>query len=432
MKNLLGFFLMLLCLTSYSQDTLATNNAIKMAYNFTTVSQTVVFNAAMQAGGALTLTADVKDGGGRAPGDPFTLKMVFYNSSNQVITTVQQANTLVYGAANTTNYSVTTSNCGGSCASVAYVSVQFYGKDGGYWAGNYGPYITNPSLTFAGGGNLLYNPEFGTYSGSGTTYAQGWASSAGWQNCALYSGSATCVVDLGGTVNASGGGYSATGGTTSGSAGGYTTAPATPPPPSLCCGAVTTQFNADAAHVNKVNTFIGRTTSDSQVYVEQVGNQNLILVDQSGTKNNYAKYSGNGSNNTIKFDQKASNNSQTNYADVTVNGNYNTVEVRQKNLTETNSYGKGAFVNISDNNNSLLIDQKNGGSHYASVVLSGGNKNVDILQQGSASHMANVTLTGLPVDLSLTQSGSTQNYYSINFNCATAGGCAKITVQQGQ
>jgi hypothetical protein len=46
--------------------------------------------------------------------------------------------------------------------------------------------------------------------------------------------------------------------------------------------------------------------------------------------------------------------------------------------------------------------------------------------------MARVVLTGLPVDLSLTQSGSTQNYYSINFNCATVGGCAKITVTQGQ
>lgn len=432
MKKLLGLLLTVLCLSSYSQDILATNNAIKLAYNFTTVSQTVVFNAAMQAGGTLTLTADAKDGGGRAPGDPFTLKMVFYNSSNQVITTVQSVNTLVYGAANTTNFSVSTANCGGSCSAVAYVSVQFYGKDGGYWAGNYGPYITNPSLTFAGGGNLLYNPEFGTYSGSGTTYAQGWASTAGWQNCALYSGSATCVVDLGGTVNASGGGYSSTGGTTSGAAGGYTAPPTTPPPPTLCCGATSTQFNAAATHVAKVNTFIARPTSDSQIYVEQVGNNNMLLIEQTGSKNSYVHYNGSGSNNNIKVDQKTLNASQTNYADVTVNGNYNLVDIKQRTSNETNSFSKGAFVNISDNNNSLLIDQKNGGSHYASVVLSGGNKNVDITQQGSASHMASVTLSGLPVDLSLTQSGATQNYYSINFNCATAGGCAKISVQQGQ
>lgn len=428
MKNLLLSVFVILTLSICSKNASAANNAIKMAYNFTTVSQTVVFNQAMQAGGTLTLSAQAMDGGGRNPGDPLTFKLVFYNNSNAVLATVQQAYTMVLGGA-LTSYTVSTNNCGGSCSNVAYVSVQFYGKDGGYWAGNYGPYITNPNLSFNGGSNLLYNPEFGTYTGSGTTYAQGWVSSAGWQNCALYSGSATCVVDNGASVNASGGGYSSTGGTTSGTAGGYTSAPATP---TLCCGAVSTQFNADANNVNKVNTFVSRTTGDTKVYVEQIGNMNLILVNQTGTKNNYTKYVGTGANNTIKFDQKSSNDSQTNYADVTVNGNYNNVDIRQRNLSETNSYGKGVFVNITDNNNSLLIDQKNGGNHYASVVLSGGNKNVDILQQGSAGHMANVTLSGLPVDLSLSQSGSSQNYYSINFNCATAGGCAKITVQQGQ
>jgi len=80
----------------------------------------------------------------------------------------------------------------------------------------------------------------------------------------------------------------------------------------------------------------------------------------------------------------------------------------------------------------LLVQQKDSGSHYAEITLSGGNKNVDVLQQGSASHMAKINLSGTPTDLSLTQSGSTQNYYSITHNCTTAGGCAKITVTQGQ
>ena len=202
---------MLVCFNAY-----ATDNAIKMAYNFTTVSQTVVFDSNMQAGGTLQLSAQIADGGGRIPGDPITLKLVFYNSSNAVITTVQQAYTMVLGAAAST-YSVTATNCGGSCANVAYVSVQFYGKDGGYWAGNYGPYIQSPVLSFNGGSNILYNPEFGIYGTNG--YAQGWASSAGWQNCALYSGAATCVINNGAPVN--GGTYSATGGTTSGTSGGY-------------------------------------------------------------------------------------------------------------------------------------------------------------------------------------------------------------------
>jgi hypothetical protein len=54
----------------------------------------------------------------------YTLTLVFHNSSNQIINTTQAAYTLVLGAAATT-YSVTATNCGGSCASVAYVSVQF-------------------------------------------------------------------------------------------------------------------------------------------------------------------------------------------------------------------------------------------------------------------------------------------------------------------
>jgi hypothetical protein len=118
--------------------------------------------------------------------------------------------------------------------------------------------------------------------------------------------------------------------------------------------------------------------------------------------------------------------------DLTVTGNSNTVDITQQTTNETNTFGKGVFASIADNNNTLTITQKNGGAHYADVSLTGGNKNVDITQQGNGNHMAKVGLTGMPTDLSLTQSGNTQQSYSINFNCATSGGCAKITVTQGQ
>ena len=74
--------LLLILLLSFSLTAQAVDNAIKMGYNFTTVSQTVVFDNTMRAGGALTFSANAMDGGGRAPGDPFTMKLVFYNSSN--------------------------------------------------------------------------------------------------------------------------------------------------------------------------------------------------------------------------------------------------------------------------------------------------------------------------------------------------------------
>jgi hypothetical protein len=196
----------------------------------------------------------------------------------------------------------------------------------------------------------------------------------------------------------------------------------------LCCGGSASSFSSSATNTLKVQTFINRTTQDSQVYIEQLGNQNLISVIQSGTRNNYVNYYGNGLSNDIDIKQQGNSSTQVNYTDLRVVGNYNTVKLEQ---TSTGG-GKGAFVNISDNNNTLILQQKDSGSHYADVTLIGGNKNVDILQQGSASHMAKITLSGNPTDLSLTQSGSAQNFYSLTFNCATTGGCPKITVQQGQ
>ena len=208
--------------------------------------------------------------------------------------------------------------------------------------------------------------------------------------------------------------------------------PSTPPPPPgpppLCCGGSANPFNADAVKNAQVISFVNRTTADSKVFIEQIGNQNTITVQQTGTKNNYVNYYGNGLSNNINITQHGNTTTEVNYVDLKVVGNFNTATLQQ-----TSTAGaKAVFADISGNNNSLIITQKDSGSHYAEVVLGGGNKNVDITQQGSAGHMAKVNLSGLPTDLSLTQSGSTQNYYSITHNCTTAGGCAKITVNQGQ
>lgn len=198
--------------------------------------------------------------------------------------------------------------------------------------------------------------------------------------------------------------------------------------PALCCGGSASSFSSDVTNTAKVQAFINRTTADSQVFIEQIGNSNIIEVVQRGTRNNYTKYQSNGSFNNTVITQTSTNTTATNYTELTLNGNNNDVIITQQSTGGT----KGAFVNISNNSNSLMLQQKDSGNHYTEISLSGSNKNVEILQQGSASHMARIGLTGLATDLSLTQSGSTQNFYSINFNCATAGGCPKITVQQGQ
>ena len=196
----------------------------------------------------------------------------------------------------------------------------------------------------------------------------------------------------------------------------------------LCCGGSAASFSSSTTNTAKVLSFVNRTTADSQVHIEQIGTQNVVEVNQSGTRNNYVKYYGNGLSNTVDITQTGNATTQVNYVDLRVVGNFNSVDLQQ---TSTGG-GKGIFADVSGNNNSLLVQQKDSGSHYAEITLSGGNKNVDVLQQGSASHMAKINLSGTPTDLSLTQSGSTQNYYSITHNCTTAGGCAKITVTQGQ
>lgn len=207
----------------------------------------------------------------------------------------------------------------------------------------------------------------------------------------------------------------------------------TPTAPTLCCGGSAAQFNADAGKVARVASFMSRTTADSQVYIEQIGNLNTITVEQAGSKNNSAAYIGNGSFNTVNILQVSQNSSQTNYTEIGVSGNNNEVGIKQRTTSgETASFTKGVFANIAGNNNGLIVDQRNTGNHYLEVDLTGGNKHVDVTQTGSATQMARIVLSGSPVDLSLTQGGSTQNFYSINFNCATAGGCAKISVTQGQ
>ena len=213
------------------------------------------------------------------------------------------------------------------------------------------------------------------------------------------------------------------------------TAPAAPTGggSTLCCGGSSASFSEDATKSASVTAFKNRVTADSKVLIEQIGNSNTIIVEQTGTKNNYVNYFGNGSSNNITINQHGNNSTAANYIDLQVgtagtSSNSNTVNLSQQSTGGT----KAVFATISGSNNSLTIAQKDGGSHWADITLSGGSKTVDVTQQGSANHMTKIELSGQPTSLNLTQSGTTQQFYSIQHNCATAGGCAAITVTQGQ
>jgi len=432
MKKLLIVLSLFLCFSVNSQDVEA-NNAIKMGYNFVTVSQTVVFNSAMQAGGTFTLSTQAMDGGGRAPGDPFTIKMVFYNSSNAIVNTAQLSNTLVYGATTPTTYTTTTTNCGGSCATVAYVKVEFYGKDGGYWAGNYGPHIINPSLSFNGGPNILYNPQFGIYGTNG--FAQGWTSSNGWQNCQLYSGAQTCVINNNAPVN--GGNYSATGGTSTGTPGGYVAAP----PPVVVT--ITTEQQ------NKINAARARQTYKNEVNIDQIGNYNSIDVIQSGFYNlvdvsvigdsnlvditqsgikHYNKVNISGHSNTVNsYQSNTTNLSPGHFSEMLVTGNNNTIINSQ-----TGEGEKSSFISVNGNSNSINNAQSGSAAKYSDIKTTGNGHTIAIDQKDTGAHKARVEVinSGGASNVNLLQQGGTPQSYILQQTCATIGGCNVTVVQQ--
>ena len=197
--------------------------------------------------------------------------------------------------------------------------------------------------------------------------------------------------------------------------------------PSLCCGGSSATFSASPTNVNKINAFINRSSNDSQVYIEQIGNSNTVTINQEGTKNNYTKYYDSGSYNTVTINQTGNSSTTANYTDLSLTGDSNTVSVTQ----QSTGGSKGAYLNIHDNNNNVTVLQKDSGSDYLNLDLSGGSKTVSVTQQGAGNHMADITLSGAGSrSLSLTQSGSTAQSYSINSSCASS--CQAITVTQGQ
>jgi len=272
MKKIL-LSLLFFCSSVFAQPTY---NAIATAYVTTTISQNVVFNSAMQQGGTFTFSALAHNGGGRAgQADTANVRIQFYTAGGTLLSTVNSnyssnlpnpnqapGNPWADPSVPWSTLTVSSTNCGGSCANVGYATVSMYGIDGSYWAGDYGPWYRAPTFQQNGGGNLLYNPEFGPAYGYN---AQGWTTNPPMGACqGAWGGSNPCIVNSDGTpgqstvglvANQNGGGPSTSGGTTSGTAGGYnnsmsttnagagTGTPQTPPPPTTNWQTVNTNSN---------------------------------------------------------------------------------------------------------------------------------------------------------------------------------------------
>ena len=297
-KRILQFLFMLtMCISAHSQA--VEYNAIATAYVTTTISQNVVFDANMKAGGTFTFSVLAHNGGGRAgQSDTANVKIEFFNSGGGLISQVASThsgnlpnpnavcgNPCIDTSVPWSTLTISSTLTSTQAADVAYARVSMYGIDGSFWAGDYGPWYRAPTFQLNGGGNLTYNPEFGPYNG---ITAQGWSSSPGFGACqGAWGGSNACIVNSDGVpgsstvglvANANGGGPSPTGGTTSGTAGGYNstmsvtnagtgaTAGAPPPPPSPTVTGTTVTYSYRSVVTSPGVTSVYKTPVTTTTY----------------------------------------------------------------------------------------------------------------------------------------------------------------------
>jgi hypothetical protein len=179
---------------------------------------------------------------------------------------------------------------------------------------------------------------------------------------------------------------------------------------------------------------VGRNLIDLAV---QTGGSNTLSLNQGNTPtgnytgqdvgNHFQSVVVSGASNNIVTQQQNTGGTTGHYLEANVIGNYNTVGVLQANGTTQ----KQVYGNVTGNNNTLSASQTGLGNHYLDVTLNGNGNNATVNQYGNNANNATLTLNnaGGPASVNLTQTGG--QTYNIMTTCVTIGGCAPITVKQG-
>ena len=172
----------------------------------------------------------------------------------------------------------------------------------------------------------------------------------------------------------------------------------------------------------------------NEIKLNLTGDSNTLNINQArttlgsplGTNGHYQSVEVTGYQNTVTTQQTNTGGVGGQYMETTVNGNQNSVVARQ-----TDNGNKIMFNSITGNNNTVDAVQKGTGQHYLENKLTGNGNSISALQEGSIANRATIDLTnnGGPASVILQQTGG-QNV-SITTGCATAGGCAPVTVRQG-
>jgi hypothetical protein len=192
----------------------------------------------------------------------------------------------------------------------------------------------------------------------------------------------------------------------------------------------TLQGSSNGITINQGVSSIGQ----NEINFNVVGDSNTLSINQarttqgtaSGTNGHYQNVDINGSNNTLTTQQSNTGGVGGHYMETTISGNQNNITARQ-----TDNGNKIMFTSVTGNNNTIEAVQKGTGQHYLENKLTGNGNSVSALQEGTTANRATLDLTnaGGPASVILQQNGG-QNV-SVITTCATAGGCAPITVRQG-
>ena len=143
--------------------------------------------------------------------------------------------------------------------------------------------------------------------------------------------------------------------------------------------------------------------------------------------NHYQAVSVSGYSNQVTTNQQNTGGTVGHYLEANIVGNYNTVGIIQTDGTTQ----KQTFASVTGNNNVLNASQTGLGNHFLDVSLNGNGNSANVTQYGNTANAAtiNITNAGGPGSVNLTQTGG--QVYNITTICVTAGGCAPITVRQG-
>jgi hypothetical protein len=314
----------------------------------------------------------------------------------------------------------------GSLANTYNIGIIISGRDGGYWAGNYGAVIGAGSLYITDSDPTNTGPETTTTTGtsSGPTSTQATIKSSAETRRDSYSGDDNGIyIDQAGSNNSITilqdsdnnqiRGIDQQNAQLWGNSNTY----------DIRQGAPTT------TGINLIELMVDGDSNDLTLFQDRF---DAGTADSSASGDNILRIDIDGNSNTVATNQRGETNAGGQFGEINITGNLNDVTMVQRStLSET------AFIDITGNSNVVDLLQQNtsnavGSTKFAEIKLTGDGHTVNLTQDGTGGHQATIDLTygSAPSTLNLNQLGSTSQSFSLEQTCYTSGGCSTTLTQQ--